>query len=63
MAGISIVMRGVAAKSGAILTYGAHWGDDCIVKTAALRDTRHASALTYVEVATLTSDDLHETTC
>ena len=31
-----------------------HWGEDMIVSSQALRDMRHASALTYVEVGTLT---------
>ncbi len=57
---LNILMRGVAAKAGNILTYGAHWGDDIIVSSQALRDLRPASALTYVEVATLSRTDLDE---
>jgi len=57
---LCIVMRGVAAKAGNILTYGDHWGEDMIVTSRALRDLRVASALTFVEVATLSRDDLEE---
>ena len=57
---LNILMRGVAAKSGNILTYGQHWGEDIIVSAPALRDMRPASALTYVEVATLSRADLFE---
>lgn len=55
---LNIVMRGVAAKAGNILTYGDHWGEDMIVSSRALRDLRNASALTYVEVGTISRDDL-----
>ena len=55
---LSILMRGVAAKGGNILTEGAVWGEDIIVTSMALRDLRTASALTYVEVSTLTREDL-----
>merc|ERR1711865_81487 len=55
---LNIVMRGVAAKAGNILTNGDHWGEDMIVSSRALRDLRHASALTYVEVGTLSREDL-----
>ena len=55
---LNVLMRGVAAKSGNILTYGAHWGEDMIIYSLALRDMRPISALTYIEVATLSRDDL-----
>ena len=57
---LTILMRGVAAKAGNILTPPAHWGDDMVVSSVSLRDMRHASALTYVEVATLSRDDLDD---
>jgi len=57
---LNILMRGVAAKGGNIITLGSHWGDDFIVTSSALRDLRPASALTYVEVATLARADLDE---
>ena len=57
---LSIVMRGVAAKAGNILTVTMHWGEDMIVSSAALRDGREASALTYVEIMTLSRDDCFE---
>jgi hypothetical protein len=37
---ISIVMRGVAAKAGFILTFGNVWGEDSIVRATSLRDSR-----------------------
>ena len=57
---LCIVMRGVAAKAGNILTVSDHWGEDMIVSSMALRDMRHASALTYVEVGTIAREDLEE---
>ena len=57
---LSIVMRGVAAKAGNILTVTMHWGEDMIVSSAALRDGVEASALTYVEIMTLSRDDCFE---
>jgi len=57
---LNVLMRGVAAKAGNILTVGGHWGEDVIVTSMALRDLRPASALTYAEVATLSRSDLDE---
>jgi len=57
---LCIVMRGVAAKAGNILTVSDHWGEDMIVSSQALRDMRHASALTYVEVGTISREDIEE---
>jgi len=63
-------VRGVAAKAGNILTPAptsasatpntCTWGEDIIVTAAALRDRRPASALTFVEVATLSRQALDE---
>ena len=53
-------MRGVAAKAGYILTEGKYWGEDIIITAPALRDLRPASALSYVEVATISRTDLDE---
>lgn len=55
---LNILMRGVAAKSGNILTPVATWGEDMIVTAWALRDKRSVSALSFVEVATLSRSDL-----
>ena len=55
---LSILMRGVAARCGNILTPSSHWGDDFIVSAPALRDVRPANSLTYVEVVCLSRDDL-----
>eukprot|EP00966_Prymnesium_polylepis_P111540 2580090-Prymnesium_polylepis.2 len=57
---ISIIMRGVAAKAGSVLTFGNFWGQDSIVHSETLRDSRSATALTYVEVTTLEPADLYE---
>jgi len=57
---LNILMRGVAAKAGYILTEGSYWGEDIIITSPALRDLRSASALSYVEVATISRADLDE---
>ena len=68
---LNILMRGVAAKAGNILTpvstaVGVEnagnclWGEDVIITAPALRDQRPASALTYVEVATLERKDIDD---
>ena len=57
---LHILMRGVAAKAGNILTPISAWGEDIIVNAVALRDKRMASALTYVEIASLTRDSMFE---
>jgi len=57
--GLNILMRGVAAKSGNILTPITTWGEDVIVTSQALRDSRTASALTFVEIAYLTRDVIY----
>ena len=57
---LQILMRGVAAKAGHILTYGSFWGEDIIVTSEALRDLRPASTLTYIEVAGLSRSHMDE---
>lgn len=61
---LNILMRGVAAKAGNILTpppaKQCTWGEDIVVTAPALRDRRPASALTFVEVATLSRIALDE---
>ena len=57
---LNILLRGVAAKSGNILTPITTWGEDIIVTSPALRDRKGASALTFVEVASLTREDLDQ---
>ena len=47
-----------AVKGGKILLLGNHWGDDMIITSHSLRDTRSVTALTYMEIATLSRDDL-----
>ena len=58
--GLSIVMRGVCARAGGILTPISTWGEDVIVTAPALRDKRPVSALTYVEIALLTRENFDE---
>ena len=55
---LNIVTKGAAARGGKILTLDSYWGEDMIVTSKALKDTRYSSALTYVELTTLTREDL-----
>ena len=57
---LSICMRGIAARGGDLLYGGGCWGEDIILSAAVLRDTRFATALTYVEVVTLERPTLFE---
>jgi len=57
---LNILVRGVAARNGNILTPITTWGEDIIVSSLALRDRKGASALTYVEIASITREDLYE---
>ena len=57
---INIVSKGAAARGGKILTVDCYWGEDMIITSAALKDTRYASALTYVELTTVLRDDLED---
>lgn len=52
--------RGVAARAGNILTVSMCWGEDIIISSPLLRDSRNASALTYLEIASLSREDIHE---
>lgn len=54
----SIVVRGVAAKDGRILTQGDTWGDDIILASSEFRRATPARALTYLEVKSMSQDDL-----
>ena len=59
---LKIILKGIAAKGGAIL-YGFNfdmWGEDIILHAQVLRDKRYATALTYVEVDTLSRNDLYD---
>ena len=55
---IHFVTRGTAVRGGQPLVTGKHWGEDAIITSDALRDTRPAAALTYCETATVTRDDI-----
>ena len=50
---LTIMMRGIAARGGDLLRSGSAWGDDMILTAKVLRDTRPATALTYVETICL----------
>lgn len=54
----SIVVRGVAAKEGKILTQGDTWGDDIILASSEFRRATPARALTYLEVKSMSQEDL-----
>merc|ERR1719230_1578335 len=51
-------MKGAAARGGKILTLDCYWGEDMIVTSMSLKDTRYSSALTYLELMTLTREHL-----
>ena len=53
--------RGVAAKLGRPLSKGAVWGEAFVLTSEWLKDANFASALTYVEVLTLSQGALFET--
>ena len=57
---LNILVRGVAAKSGNILTPITTWGEDIIVTSPQLREKKAASALTVVEIASITRNDVDE---
>jgi uncharacterized membrane protein YgcG len=57
---INIVSKGAAARGGKILTIDCYWGEDMIITSHALKDTRYASALTYVELTTVSREDLED---
>ena len=57
---INIVAKGAAARGGKILTLDCYWGEDMIITSDALKDTRYASALTYLELTTVSRADLEE---
>ena len=57
---LNILVRGVAAKSGNILTPITTWGEDIIVTSPQLREKKAASALTFVEIASITRNDVDE---
>ena len=57
---INIVTKGAAARGGKILTLDCYWGEDMIITSDALKDTRYASALTYLELTTISRSDLED---
>jgi hypothetical protein len=57
---LNILKRGIAARGGELIYSGMCWGIDMILASAVLRDTRPITALTYVEVQTLSREDLYD---
>jgi len=57
---INIIAKGAAARGGRILSLDQFWGDDMIITSTALKDTRYASALTYLEITTVSRANLEE---
>jgi len=57
---LNIMMRGIAARGGDLFYSGSTWGEDMILTSHVLRDTRPATALTYIEIQVLQRVDLFE---
>ena len=57
---LCIVTRGTAVLGGKPITRNQYWGEDMIVSSAALRDSRIAVGLTYIEIVCLTRSELLE---
>lgn len=53
-----VVRRGVCMHGGRVLVAGSVWGEDMIVSSASLRDSRTVRCLTYLEVLVLRYADL-----
>jgi potassium voltage-gated channel Eag-related subfamily H protein 7 len=56
------IVRGVVVLGGRVLSNGAMWGDDIMLACEAYKNTHAAIALTYVEVTTLSKNDLEAAT-
>ena len=57
---LNIISTGAAVKGGKIMLLGNYWGEDMIITSQPLRDTRPATALTYMEISVLYRRDLEE---
>lgn len=57
---LHIVMRGVAAQQGRIITRGDVWGEDMILEARHLARVRPVRALTYLDVYSLSREDLFD---
>jgi hypothetical protein len=57
---LCIVSRGTAVLGGKPISINQFWGEDMVVTSKALRDSRIAVALTYIEIVTLSRSDLFE---
>jgi len=56
------IVRGVVVLGGRVLSNGAMWGDDIMLACEAYKNTHAAVALTFVEVTTLSKNDLEAAT-
>ena len=57
---LNILSRGIAARGGDLLYGGMSWGTDIILNAVVLRDNRPITALTYVEVQSLSRENLYD---
>ena len=57
---LSVVTLGVAGRGGEMLCAGQYWGEDMIVTSLSLRDTRNSTAIVYLELMSLTISQLEE---
>ena len=55
-----MVTLGVAGRGGEMLCAGQYWGEDMIVTSLSLRDTRNTTAIVYLELMSLTIGQLEE---
>lgn len=55
---LAVITLGVAGRGGEMLCAGQYWGEDMIVTSLTLRDTRNSTAITYVEIMSLTIGQL-----
>ena len=55
---LAVVVDGVAARGGSILTAGMYFGDDLLLTARKLHVTKRVIALTYLELATLRRETL-----
>lgn len=57
---LHIVMRGVAAQAGRIITRGNVWGEDMILENHTLANLRPVRALTYIDVSAISREELFD---
>ena len=57
---LSTVSRGVASWHDRVYTAGMYWGEDFILKELTLKRIKPAYAVTYIEVMSLSHEDLYD---